>query len=116
MDKKQIAKLVEMSFVDEKLDSKSVNKIIQQLNGAELREYLKILQEQEKNLNVYVDHSFALSTEDKKQFAQLFSNRNIVFRQDPDLVFGLRITDRDKVYNFNMKNALDQIKAHINKA
>jgi hypothetical protein len=115
MDKKQIAKLVEMSFVDGVLDEHSVNKAIGQLDGRELREFLKILTEQEKRQQVYIDLTFAIKEGDKKIFRELFPGKRVVFRNDTDLVFGIRITDNDMVYNLNMKDALDQIKSNLRK-
>ncbi len=116
MDKKQIAKLVDMSFVDGILDEKSVNKIIGQLDGRELREFLKKLTEQEKMQHVYVDLTFDLHDADKKKFKELFPKRQVVFRKDAELVFGIRITDNDMVYNFNMKDAFDQIRSELHKS
>lgn len=115
MDNKQIGKLVEMSFASSEMSVKSVNKIIEQLNAKELREYLKLLTEREKKLNVYIDHSFDLKAGDKKKFEEQFQQRHIVFRKDPSLIFGLRITDRDMVIDLNMKNALDQIRNYLNR-
>jgi F0F1-type ATP synthase delta subunit len=110
MDKKQIQKLVEMSFVDNILNQESLNKVIEQLDGSELKEFLRLLTDYEKKSTVYIDHSFELTESNKKQFEDLFLKRKIVYRKNESLVFGIRITDNDMVYDLNMKNSLEQIK------
>ena len=113
MKKKQIKQLVEASYVDNKLDRSRVNRIIAHLTARELRGYLKVLKRQEKRLYVFADSSFELSEQDKKSFAELFPNKNLIFGRDPNLIFGVRITNDDMLYNVNIKNSLEQIKTYI---
>lgn len=115
MDKKQIAKLAEISYIDNKLDAERVEKIIGHLDKPESRQYLKALKRQEKKLIVYIDHALDLSDENKKNFEQLFPGKKVIFRKDPDLLIGIRITEDDMVYNVNMNNALEQLKNYIDR-
>ncbi len=115
MDKKQIDKLAEISYIDSALDQSRVNRIMKQLSRAELKRYLKALRKIEEKRTVIVESNFELSDENKKKFAELFPKKKVEFRIDVDLLFGIRVTESDMVYNLNMKNALDQIGLYLNK-
>lgn len=116
MDKKQIAKLAEISYIDNKLNADRVEKIISHLDKGELREYLKALRKQEQKLVVYIDYALELSEDNKKKFENLYPDKIVIFRNNPDLVMGIRITEDDMVYNFNMDNALGQIREYLDKS
>ncbi len=113
MKKKQIRQLTEASYVYNKLDESRVNRIIEHLTASELREYLKALQKQERQVNVFVDSSFELSEQNKKSIEEIFPNKNLIFGLDPNLISGIRIRADDMLYNVNIKNLLAQIKDYI---
>lgn len=115
INKKVVAKLVEVSYNKGRLDEHKINKIIKILNRKDLREYLKALKRQESKNNVFIDHSFDLSDQDKQKLGNLFPDKTVIFRKDPGLVWGIRILEDDKVYNLNMKNVLEQMRIYLNK-
>lgn len=115
MDKKIVAKLVEVSYNNGRLDEARVNRIVKILNRKDLSVYLKALKRQENRLNVFIDHSFNLSALDQEILIKLFPEKTVYFRKDPGLVWGIRILEDDKVYNLNMKSALEQMSIYLNK-
>ncbi len=116
MDKKQISKLAEASYVDNRLDNKIVNNIINHLTRAELRVYFKALKSKESKMNVYIDHSFDLSAQNKKLLEDLFPNKQVNFRKDYELLLGIRIIENDMVYNFNMNGVLEQLRVYLDRS
>lgn len=115
MDKRLIKKLVEAGYVDHKLDADRVNKIAEHLTRLELKEYIKALKERRKRLTVYIDSSFELPEQFKKELEDLFVNKEVIFRKDSNLMLGIRITENDIVYNLNLQNSLQQIKGYFEK-
>lgn len=114
-DKKKIAKLVEISYIDNVLNEERVLRIAKQLGRAELKNYLKALRLSEDKRTVFVESNFELSEQNKKSFVNLFADKRVKFRIEPNLLFGIRIIEDDMVYNLNMKSALDQISMYLNK-
>lgn len=116
MDNKDIAKLAEISYIDNRLDGDRVSRIVKHLSRPELREYFRALKRQERKLVVYVDSNFELSAGEKKKFEELYPGRRVIFRIDESLVFGVRITEDDIVTNLNMKSSLEALKGYLNKS
>lgn len=116
MDKKQIAKLAEISYINNVLDGETVQKIVARLNNKESREYLKALKRRRKKIEVYIDYALELTEENKKKFKDIFPDKKVIFRNNPGLIMGIRITEDDKVYNFNISNELSQIKEFLDKS
>ena len=112
--KKQIAKLAEISYIDSVLDEKRVLRIAKQLGRSELKSYLKALRQSEDKKTVFVESNLELSGQEKMSFSKLYANKQVKFRVEPDLLFGVRIIEGDMVYNLNMKSALDQISKYLN--
>lgn len=116
MDKKQIDKLAEISYIDNKLDAGRVDKIISHLSRAQSRDYLKALKKKENKLIVYIDYALSLSEENKKKFGDLFPDKKVIFRSDPQLLMGIRVTQDDMVYNLNINSAFGQIREYLEKS
>lgn len=115
MDKKLIKRLGEVSYIDNKLDEQRVNRIAEHLNRRELKEYIKSLKGLQSKKRVYVEYSNELSEEYKKAVEVLFPDKEVIFRENRDLLMGLRITEDDIVFNINLKNSLGQITEYFDK-
>ena len=105
----QIKKLVIASYTQNKLDEKKVGKIARLLNKSELREYIKAIKAFEKKNTVIVTLSDGKNKELAKDFTSLFKDKKIVIREDKSLLAGVKIEDFDDVYEFNLKNKIDNI-------
>ena len=116
MTKKQIKKLADFSFIKNNLDLKSVKKFVGKMKRSELREYLKYLKTKIAEKNIYV---FAPNLENldkiqlQKDFSKLFPNKKIVYKEDPELLLGLKVIDNDRIFDFNLKNSFDSMTNYI---
>jgi len=114
MSKQLLKQLINFSFVNNKLDENIVKKISTLLNRSQLKLYLKSLRKKEEKLSVFVD--IAIKSENtEKKFKNIFPNRKILLRIDPELLLGARITDDDNVFELSLKNTLDKITSYIEK-
>lgn len=113
MNNKQIEKLAQISYSNNELDGDRVARIMQHLSRGELREYLRQLRRIEAKLTVYIDSNADLDAQSKKKFEALYPKKKVVFRVDPSLLFGVRITEGDMIYNLNMKSSLENIKMYL---
>lgn len=115
MDRKLIKKLAIISYTDNKLDEKKVNRIVVNLNRRELREYIKDLKVLQSKIRVYVEYSKELGEKYKKEVEALFPNKEVIFRKNEELLVGLRITENDIVSNINLNSSLKQIAEYVEK-
>ncbi len=113
---KQIKKLALASYTRNVLDSKKVNRISRMLTRSELKIYLKMLRmvEKSKTLIVFLPNLSYISLLTKK-IKQLFPNKKILFKKDESLITGVKIVNNDNVYDFNLRNRLENLVLYINK-
>ena len=111
MNKKKIDKLVLASYSNNVLNKRSVNKIVTLLSKLDLKKYINGLKLTEKKRSLIV--LSPINNLDLKKFEKLFPNKKIVFKQDPSLLLGMRITDNDIVYEFTLRNSFDKIQNYI---
>lgn len=107
MNKIRLKSLVKESYKDSVLDPTIVYAIADSLKRSELKEYIDKLKDYENRKNVIVTTPFDISN--SEIFEELFPNKKIVFKKDTYLILGLKIVDYDNVYEFNLKNTLDDI-------
>lgn len=105
----QIKKLVIASYTQNKLDEIKVGKIAKLLNKTELREYIKALKAFESKNTVIVTLADSKDKSLSKDFSKLFKDKKIVIREDKSLLAGVKIEDYDDIYEFNLKNKIDNI-------
>jgi F0F1-type ATP synthase delta subunit len=115
MTKKQIKQLAQASYTRNTLDSKKVARITKLFSRAELKEYIKNIKALEKSKTLVVlapknsiGQSFNAAL--KKQFP----DKQIEFKEDPTLIAGIKVVDNDNVYDFNIKNILENLVSYIN--
>lgn len=111
MNRKKLKTLVLESYKNDILDSNIVYSIANFLTRSELKEYINQLKNHENKKNVIVLTSFAANS--NKGFEKLFPNKKIVYKKDPSLMLGVKVVDNDNVYEFNLKNTLDNIFSYI---
>lgn len=111
MDHKLIKQLVLASYTDGQLDLQTVEKITPFLNRKSLKQYIKALKTYEKQNCVCIESAYNL---DETIFEDLFPNKKIVYKTDPSLILGIKVTNNDLVYDMNLKskfnNLIDKIK------
>lgn len=116
MNSKKITQLADISFENNKLNTNIVEKITKKLNSKEFREYIKALKRVLAKTNVYIESASELDTKDKKSFEEIYKNKSLVFRTNPELIMGIRIIEDDMVYNLNIENSIIQIKDYLDKS
>ena len=105
MTKKQIKKLANLSYSKNKLIKDYVYKIVKILNREELKQYIKTIKNIENNKIV------TLITSDIKNPAgivnevkKLFPDKKIIVKEDKSIIAGIRLINKDTIYDFNLKN------------
>lgn len=111
MNKRKIDELVLVSYSNNFLDQKKVNKIAALISKIDLKKYINGLKLMEKKKSLIV--SAPLNNQDLNKFEKLFPNKKIIFKKDPKLMLGVRIVDNDIVYEFTLKNSIDKIISYI---
>ncbi len=114
MRKKQINQLVLASYTKNALDDKKVAKIANSLSRKDLKVYIRGLKLAEKKKKIYVAlPSASVYNTSKKIFINLFPGRQIEIEEDKLLMLGGRVMADDMVYDFSLKNRLDDFLAAV---
>lgn len=111
MNIKKIKMLVLSSYTDKKLNSDMVNKIAALLTRKDLKIYIKVVKNYEKENTVIVSLPFMYN--DKKIFDKTFKGKKIIYKEDPSLIAGVRIINNDIVYEYDLQNTLEDIATYI---
>lgn len=108
MKKKDIQYLIAASYTKDQLDEKKVLKIAKQLQRKDLKLYIRGLKLSEKKHQVSVAlPSASVYNTTKQIFFELFPGKTITVNEDKLLLLGARVVADDMVYDFSLKNALD---------
>ena len=115
MTKKQIKQLVQASYTKDNLDPKKENRITKLFSRAELKEYIKGIKTFEKSKTLIVlEPKNSLSGSFNSVLKKQFPDKKIEFKEDPTLIAGIKVIDNDNVYDFNIKNILENLVSYIN--
>lgn len=113
LDKKFLKQLVEISFRANEFNQPVVEKISSHLSRNELKKYVDELKKEDRKRTVIVE----VPTKDGElhldQIQSLFPNKKILFRKDTSLILGMRIIDDDIVYEFDLKDSLENMRSYI---
>lgn len=111
MTKKQIKLLAESSFINNKLDSKRVSKFVRTMKRKELREYLRSVKliDSKNKVIIIVPSLSKFKKIDLASFSKIYARKEIVYREDPALIVGIKVINNDLVHDFNLKNSLENI-------
>lgn len=115
MTKKQIKKLADFSFTRNNLDEKKVGSIAKLLKRGDLKEYVRILKsiEAQKKVHVVIPNLSMIKKSDLQKFQKMFPNKKILYEEDPSLLVGVKIINNDKVFEFSLKNKLENMDSFI---
>lgn len=109
MDKRIKNQLISASYTKGILDPLKVQKIAATLTRKQLKQYIRILRDYENNTNVLIESPDQVTMADKKIFGNLFPGKRLEFETDPSIISGVRITDKDTIYEENLKNTLEEL-------
>lgn len=105
INKKLLKQLVTASYKKNVLDKQTVTSIADRLDRTELRQYIKALKEAKRSKEVIVEVPFAQKF-DQKELENIFPNKELLIKEDPSLLLGIRIKNNDDIIEMNLKNSL----------
>ncbi len=114
---KQIAKqLFKLSVIDEKINEKRVNEIVSTLVTRKPLHYVQILQGYKNAIENFLT-SQEIIIEVPKGFTMkdtaLKSTKRVVVKENPKIVYGVRIIDGDWVFDNTLEGKLENIVTSI---
>jgi F0F1-type ATP synthase delta subunit len=113
---KQIKNLAMASYSNNSLDVKKINRISKFLNRTQLKRYIQFLKNFEKSKTVIVTMSqLNVKSGLESELKKIFPGKKLQFFEDKSLLAGLKLTDNDIIYDFNLKNTLENLVSYINK-
>lgn len=113
MDKKQLKALVLKSYANNNLNFEKVKRIADKLTRQNLKQFIRMLKVYEKKISVIVIMPFKNTEDDRKIFEKIYKDKKIIFKTDPSIIAGVRVVENDMLYDFNLKNTLDNLRDHI---
>lgn len=113
MTKKQLKNLVLQSYTKGLLDEKKVKSAALILTRSQLKQYIKELKNYESKKTVSINAAQLPTKAYQQIFLHLFPGKQIVYTVDPTLLVGIQIVNNDLVYNFNLKDTLDNLLSHV---
>lgn len=115
MRKKKLQQLVVESYKGEDLDAKTVDMLADHMNRQTLKQYISLLKQSEKKMQVIITSPKALKEADKKTLKGLFPKKKIIYVLDPEMINGIQITDNDKEYEINLNRTFHDIIDHLSR-
>lgn len=117
MTKKQIDKLALQSYRGNNLDSRRVEEVVAGISRLDLKMYIRALKnwESRESINIIIPNEKYKNNLKVSMLKKMFPSKKIKFILDSSLVAGVRIINQDMVYDFNLKNTLEDIVGHIRK-
>ncbi|MEX2007188.1 MAG: hypothetical protein WD992_00230 [Candidatus Levyibacteriota bacterium] len=115
MTKKQIDKLTLASYKGNKLNIKKIYKITSGISRRDLKMYIYALKNWERKHNVEIiipDEKYKRNL-NLAMIKRIFPEKEIKYSIDSTLTTGVKIINQDMVYDFNLKDTLEDIVEHI---
>lgn len=113
MNKRILKELISESYTRDELDPTKVMKIADVLNRSELKQYIQALKDTENKISVTLTIPDGMEDLELEQFKDIFQNKKIFIEKDPSLLLGVKITDNDMVYEFNLRNTLEKMVKYV---
>lgn len=114
MKKKLLKKVITASYNNKnELDEDRVTSIATHLTRKDIKEYIRALKQLEKRKQLVVDTSFVPTAKQEEILRERFPGKDVIFHVNSDLLFGIKITDNDIVYDMNLQRTLDAIEDYI---
>lgn len=115
MTRKEIKLIALKSFVKNNLDPKKVKLFSSKMTRKQLRDYIKYLKfyDARSKITVVVPDLDKIKKTDLKVFTKFYSEKKVIFKEDPSLLLGVRIINNDLVYDLNLKDSFEDIIQNI---
>ena len=113
MQKKILTYLIDDSMTKGTLDLEKVLTIADVLNRKQLKEYIRALKIWVQENTVIVETVSTISGQTKGEIKDLFSDKDVVFEENPQLILGAKITNNDIIYKMNLHDTLRQLQEYV---
>ena len=113
MNKKILKELISESYTKNEVDLIKVMRIADILSRSELKQYIQALKDTENNMSVTLTIPDGMEDLELEQFKDIFPNKKLSIEKDPTLILGVRVTDNDMVYEFNLRNTLEKMVKYV---
>lgn len=107
--------LVVKSYKQDQLDASVVDLVANKLNRRQLKEYIKLLKQQESKKQVIVTVPKSLTGEERDMIQKLFTGKKIYYTVDPTMISGIRIVDNDVEYEISLDQIFQNLINHVSK-
>lgn len=114
MRKQQLKTLVAKSYKNNKLDPKIVEMIADKINRQSLKQYIRLLKQEESKKQVIVTSPKSLTDVDKKNLQSQFPGKKIIYILDPEMMSGIRIADKDTEFESSINQTFNDIIRFLN--
>lgn len=117
MTKKQIEQLVLQSYTGDNLDNRKVERLIGQVSRRDLKMYIRTLRNWERKRSVEIlipDEGYKKNIK-LDMIKKMFPKKRVKYSVDSSLITGVKVISEDMVYDFNLKDTLENIVEHIRK-
>lgn len=115
MNKHILKQLISESYTGEELDPTKVIKIADVLTRSELKDYIRGLKDFESKTSVTLTVPEGMEDLELEPYKEVFPDKKLFVEKDPNLILGVKITDDDNVYEFNLRNTLEKMVEYIEK-
>lgn len=114
MTRKEIKKLAQDCYTDNKLDEKQIEKIGALLSRKDVKEFIRCLKQIEKKHNLYVALTDTnIYNQNKNLFKDLAKGKEIIFQENPSLLLGMQIINDDMIYEMSLQNRLESFQKDV---
>ncbi len=111
MIKKHIEQLILQSYTGDNLDIKKVERLIAGISRRDLKMYIRALKNWENKRSIEIqmpDNGYQKNIK-IDMIKKLFPNKKVKYSLNPSLISGIKIINQDTIYDFNLKNTLEDI-------
>ena len=105
--------LVLKSYKADQLDPSIVDLVANKLTRRQLKEYIKLIKQQEGKSQVIVTVPKSLTGEEREMIQTLFVNKKVLYAIDPAMISGIRIVDNDVEYEISLDQIFQNLMAHV---
>lgn len=113
MTKTFLKEIVQASMTHGSLDEKKVMQIVKHLTRRELKAYINALKNEAAKNSLNITTPKPLSSSVQTGIKNKFTHKDISFSTDPELLFGIKITDGDMVYDNSLKSTFSEVVSYI---
>ena|SRR3989344_3295464 len=107
--KKRIKILAAKSYKNNQLDPKIVSLIADHLNRQSLKQYIRMLKQEEGKKQVIVTSPKSLTDLDKKKLQGQFPGKKFIYIFDPEMISGIRVVDKDTEFETSLNQTFNDI-------